>query len=39
MPGRQAEGNFKTLGDTLAKMMHEALDDIMARTSKGPDTV
>ena len=39
MPGRQAEENLETLGDTLAKMMPEALDDIMARTSEGPDTV
>ena len=38
MPGRQAEGNLETLGDTLAKMMPETLDDIMASTNEGPDT-
>ena len=37
MPGRQAGGNVKTLGEKLAKMMGEALDDIIASRSKGPD--
>jgi len=38
VPDRQAGENVETLGDTLAKMMPEALDDIMASTNEGPDT-
>ena len=38
MPGRQAGGNVETFGETLARMVAEALDDIIASRSEGPDT-
>ena len=38
MPRRQAEDNVKTLGETLARMVAEALFDIKARRSERPDT-
>ena len=38
VPGRQAGGNVETFGETLARMVAEALDDIIASRSEGPDT-
>ena len=38
MPGKQAGGNVERLGEKLAKMMANALDDEIASRSKGPDT-
>ena len=35
---KQGKKNVETLGDTRAKMMTKALDDIMARKSEQPDT-
>ena len=38
VPGRQEGENIETLGDTLTKMMAEALDDITPSRSEGSDT-
>ena len=37
-PGREARENVETLGDTVARMVIEALYDIKSRGSELPDT-
>ena len=38
MPGREARENVETLGDTVVRMVIEALYDIKSRGSELPDT-
>ena len=38
MPGREARENLETLGNTLARMVREALNDLKSKRSEGTDT-
>ena len=36
--GKEAGENVETLGNTLARIVTEALNDLKSRRSEGPDT-
>ena len=38
MPSREARENLETLGNTLARMVKEAQNDLKSRRSEGQDT-
>lgn len=38
VPGKEARENVETLGNTLARIVTEALNDLKSRRSEEPDT-
>lgn len=38
VPGKEERENVETLGNTIGRMVTEALNDLRSRRSEGPDT-